>query len=128
MKKELLKSIAIYSEEYEDITLGGRNIPLVLSGVNGVYLCVGDDADSQADIKLYHMVQQELGLSKGQLFLLRISEDNSGDFYDGTNFVPADKVQEDIYEIFKTCYNFTAAYMVERTIVSMLQKNAVCSC
>ena len=101
MDRELLKEISAVSGFYEDIDIGNYSVPLLATGMNGIYVCFDDVSSCDFCKEAYDAIKKRFGLRDGQLFLFRIAEDDSGDFYDYINdFVQ----QENIYEAYENCY------------------------
>lgn len=101
MDRELLKEISIISGFYEEINIDNHVIPLMFSGMNGLYICTENVTDDALDIKIYTAVKNKLGLNDDQVFLFGIAEDDTGRFYDYRDgFV----YMENIYEAYQNCY------------------------
>ena len=101
MDRELLKEISAVSEFYEDITIDKYEIPLLFTGMNGVYVCIPAGNSDSFDTELYTSIRNKLGLRDTQIFLFRVASDDAGCFYDYINGFTA---MENIYEAYQNCY------------------------
>lgn len=104
MNKELIKSISTISEVYEDLKINGRKIPLILVGANGVFIFTNNETDIGADIELCTAVKEKFPSAINKVFLFRVDEFGSGEFYDSNRELYE---EEDIYDAFENIYNYT---------------------
>lgn len=101
MDRELLKEISAVSGFYEEIKIDSHTVPLMFTGINGVYVCVDAVSSDEVCKAMFDATKKKLGLRDGQLFLFKIADDDSGSFYDYTNgFAP----MENIYAAYENCY------------------------
>ena len=109
MNRELIKSMSENSKVYEDVSVEGHNIPLLLSGANGVFICLDGGEGAPADVELFNKAKAHLGLATGNCFLFKFSDDAAGYFYSGLH--GKFTYYENIYDAYKTCYDFAALYL-----------------
>lgn len=128
MNRELIKSMSINSKVYENISIDGFDIPLILAGTNGVYLCLEGNTDINSDVELFKTVKRKFNLSNSNCFLFKFLDDaTDGYFYAGHDGEHV-SVIEDIYGAFKTCYDFATLYLsggADKSVVLLLESVGV---
>lgn len=97
---EFISSIISTSEIYEDLTICNQQFPIVVLGMNGLFVILDEIKDPLTDAKkTVDMLKRELSLSDDQIFLFIDIE--PAYFYDYTAGV---KELEDICAAFENCY------------------------
>lgn len=109
MNRGLIKSISVGSKIYEDVSIEGYDIPMLLFSTSGVYICLSGDEVETVDVELFEKVKQYFGTINSNCFLFKFADDATGYLYSGLH--DGFTYYRDIYEAYEACNDFATLYL-----------------